>query len=618
MTRFSLALGTCGIASAVLVGHQASAPPQATPIFRTGVTHVLLDVVVTDKDDRPITDLTADEFTIREGDRVQTISDFEHVSVPLGNRAIDLTATPVPPPDTFSNAPPPRTGRAFQFLMGPLDTADIVPIKRVMAEFLSTLTPDDEVAVTFPQGRSDLNQDFTRDTGLVIRAINHLGEQMVTGGQGWRAGQMLKTEIQAIADAREIRHVIIFVSDVAPSVAEREVFEACELARRLGVPIYTIDPRGLMAPPLGLNGNIEDQVPGRVLRLYKAIEGEQQSMRALAENANGLAFVSNSDLPKAIHELITDNGSYYLLGYYPTPYVADGKYHDVKVTVTRAGAKVRARSGYPTEKPRPADAAPPRLVESLAASVPGGDLILHAFAASVAPSTKGARTLLTLNVAYPASAGGAPRVNDELHLTWLAIDSDANIKAKGENIVAVPLVGASAGPFTVTVEDGLDLPKGRLMIRVAVSSRLLGTQGRVYATIDVPDLSAKFQASPLVLGLEGGPLTRLVTLGNDFGSLPFQPTPMRTFTFGREFRVFARIFASSLTDIKAVLVLKQGETVIKTLPITVTPSKLVKTALDCEASFPMKGLSSGTYALELTVEGGGSSRLQRALAFEVR
>jgi hypothetical protein len=123
-----------------------------------------IDVFVTDREDRPVTDLTVDDFEIRERDLVQTIAGFERISIPLGNRPVDLNAAPAPPKDVFSNAPPPPGGRAFVFVLAGLELRYIVQIKRLMTEFLRLLGPDDAVAIVYPR-RSDLSQDFTKDQG---------------------------------------------------------------------------------------------------------------------------------------------------------------------------------------------------------------------------------------------------------------------------------------------------------------------------------------------------------------------------------------------------------------------------------------------------------------------
>ena len=57
---------------------QQAAPPQAEPTFRTDASFVLTDVFVT-ADGKPVTDLTAADFEVKEDGVVQTIRSFESV-----------------------------------------------------------------------------------------------------------------------------------------------------------------------------------------------------------------------------------------------------------------------------------------------------------------------------------------------------------------------------------------------------------------------------------------------------------------------------------------------------------------------------------------------------------
>ena len=45
-------------------------------------------------------------------------------------------------------------------------------------------------------------------------------------------------------------------------------------------------------------------------------------------------------------QIIRDSSGYYLLGYNSTQAPTDGKFHEIKVRVTRRGVDVRARKGY--------------------------------------------------------------------------------------------------------------------------------------------------------------------------------------------------------------------------------------------------------------------------------
>ena len=75
----------------VLVGILATATllaeptpgPQDMPTFRAGVQMIDVDVVVTDKDGKPVRDLTTDDFEIVEGGKPQTIRTFSLIDLPF-------------------------------------------------------------------------------------------------------------------------------------------------------------------------------------------------------------------------------------------------------------------------------------------------------------------------------------------------------------------------------------------------------------------------------------------------------------------------------------------------------------------------------------------------------
>ena len=84
MTNLRGAIGVLGVGVAAFVTvppRPLSAFPQQ-PVFRAGVDHVAVDVIATDGDNKPVTDLKQQDFQITEGGRPQTIADFRYVSIP--------------------------------------------------------------------------------------------------------------------------------------------------------------------------------------------------------------------------------------------------------------------------------------------------------------------------------------------------------------------------------------------------------------------------------------------------------------------------------------------------------------------------------------------------------
>jgi len=612
--RASPAAVASGLALAIAVTLAAQ-----TPTFKSLVTHVLLDVVVTDKDDRPVTDLTADDFEIVDHGKTQTIADFEKVSIPLGARPIEsLKAIPGPPPDTFTNAAPPHTGRAFVIWIYAVDLGNFVVTKRVLAEFARSLSPDDRIAVTYGS-RSDVAQDFTRDIGLVMRAFDRMADGVSAVHED--PADTMETIVNSLSDARELRRAAIVVSesvpwDPTPSLKQlHSFFLEAQRARRAGIPVYVIDPSGLHAPPLMLAGHIEDQKAESRLLSQHAEFDSQQKMRSLSEFTGARPFVSMPDVVKAARELVEDTSSYYLLGFYPQPYEADGKFHEVEVRTKRKDLHVRSRLGYTSANAKKPERPQP-LATTLGAGLPGGDLVLRAFAAPVAPGSKGVATWITADVSYPESERGVRRADDLVDITWIAIDPDARVRAKGLRSVRVPLGNAPMSPFTLMLNDLVDLPTGQLTVRMAASSRTLGTRGTVHMPVVTRPLDGRvLEATPLVFGAEAAEPTRMVMLTTEKGVVPFQPSTRRRFAPGAELRVWSRVFAREA--VTAGMTVKQSDTVIRTLAVKTAAAAKVKNATDCDAMLSLAGLTAGDYVLEFVARAGGAET-RRAVPFEIR
>jgi VWFA-related protein len=615
---------------------------QQQPTFRSGVNYVSVDVVVTDTDDRPITDLTAADFQILEKGRPQKIVSFERVSTPTANRPVDLRAEPLPPADVGSNAPPPRDSRAIVIFVGPFSTADLVPLKQLLTEFISLLQPEDTVALTYAQ-RSDLGQDFTNDVGRLAKAVDNA--TAAAGGFIANLDVTVKNLIDVLVAAPHARKAIFFVSQGVqwvvspdaprdsrgrPSVTATEArmragdfadrwLDILGQARRANVPLYTIDPHGLASPESVSNiGEIAS--PGAREGLVRLIQQRHDFLHVLAANTGGRSFVNQSSLARAAREIVTENGSYYLLGYYPDPWVGDGQFHPIDVKVTRPGVRVRARAGYMTEVTVPkALARPPRLVSSLRDGVAGGDLMLKAVAAPVAPTRSGARTYLTLDVIYPEAAGERPRPDDRLEIAWVALDPDARILASGEETLRVPLAKIGREAFTLSVNQLIDAPRGKTVLRVAASSEALGTRGRVHMPLDVPRLADQPLAlAPLVIAASADRSIRVANIGKTDNVLPFQPTTRRIFENRESVGVYARVFAAAPTGMTAELRLKLNGTVQRTLPIALKPVTGERQAIEGQIGVPLAGLEPGEWVFEVIARASTELTATRGVVIKIR
>ena len=250
------------------------------PTFRAAVEYVSVDVIVTGHDDQPITNLKQDEFEITEGGKKQAISDFQFVSVPLEHRTIDVTeAAAAPEPDVVANTPPPRNSRQFVMVVDDLHilASEIVPVKRMMTDFIRALSPDDEVSIVFV-GHSDLSQNFTKDVGKLLKTVDNVKAALGFGldadqrpcsldirptpprypndadprllPAGRRAAAMeLQNVARALAQSSYTRRAIVYVS--RPIRAESRY---AVLSLRIHVPRRT--PRGVRAGETGRRADL--------------------------------------------------------------------------------------------------------------------------------------------------------------------------------------------------------------------------------------------------------------------------------------------------------------------------------------------------------------------------
>jgi len=113
-----------------------------------------------------------------------------------------------------------------------------------------------------------------------------------------------------------------------------------DLANRQNTSIYAVDPRGLAAVEYGINEGVNQTVD------REHLNSSLDTLRTLASNTDGRAIVNRNDLAAGMKQIIRDSSGYYLLGYNSTQAPTDGRFHEIKVRVTRRGVDVRARKGY--------------------------------------------------------------------------------------------------------------------------------------------------------------------------------------------------------------------------------------------------------------------------------
>jgi len=366
------------------------------PVIRISVEVIQLDVVVTDKQGRHLTDLGPEDFEIREDGRVQPVSHATYV------RAGQPWADPTAPPDAqgpggdaaVAPAPPRTLVLVYDDLGMSLESA--VRARKAFATVVEGLLPTDRIAiVSTSQWNGALR--LSSDPQELLAAVSRLGFDPASrdrtrntffSGAGFSrldgaydrnqklTIDSLEMTMQVVEELRAVegRKAIILVSEGFPDLTAlgnhyfgmvdspilelgrgQDVPETLrrvgDFAARASVVVHTIDPRGLSTTGPGVATSTAPPLVdrNRLARNTSLLRASQASLQYLPRETGGLAFLDNSDLAAGAHRILSDLSGYYLIGYQPgeLTFDADGvDFHDIEVRVKRKGVRVRTRRGF--------------------------------------------------------------------------------------------------------------------------------------------------------------------------------------------------------------------------------------------------------------------------------
>jgi Ca-activated chloride channel family protein len=283
--RVAVGTAVCVVAAAMAV--LAAHPPQ----FASGVSLVEVYAAVVDREGRPVTNLTKDDFTVLEDGRVQSVSAFASGDFPLSVAvAIDRS---------FSMAP------------------RQLPIARDAARaFLEGLRPGDQAMIVAIGSEVQIVAPLSTDRRGQADAVQRLQPWGTTG-----LHDAIIASIDAIQSAKG-RRALVLLSDGSDRYSHASAAEARDRARRSDVMVYPV-AFGKTRPPL---------------------------FAELATLTGGRSF-QPKDAPEAMTIMATiaeELRQQYLLGYVPSKPITPGEdqWRAITVRVKRPDVTVRARDGY--------------------------------------------------------------------------------------------------------------------------------------------------------------------------------------------------------------------------------------------------------------------------------
>ncbi|NOT24536.1 MAG: VWA domain-containing protein [Acidobacteria bacterium] len=411
----------CTLTIAAQQPSPGSSPDTPPPTFRLEVNYVEVDAVVTDSQGNLVTDLTLDDFEVRENGRPQKVTAFSTVNLPIERPERPLFANAPIEPDVESNTA--AEGRIYTIVLDDLHTrfTNTPRVQRALREFIEQrFGTNDLAAVVYTSGRTNAGQEFTNNTRLLLAAIDRFSGrnlrsealeindalnnrppgEFATGstGSGARNPSDLSgipadpleferaqnarntlTLVQKLAEFMEgirgRRKSILLVSEgisydvhdvfanSSAGIILQQTRDTVAAATRGNVAIYALDPRGLTAfdEAIEVGGTPADITPSQFSvtgSLQGSLRLSQQSLQVLADETGGFAAVNRNDLSEAFARIVRENSVYYVLGYYPSNDQRDGRFRTLDVRVKRPGLQVRARRGYVAPRGRAPAAKP--------------------------------------------------------------------------------------------------------------------------------------------------------------------------------------------------------------------------------------------------------------------
>jgi VWFA-related protein len=641
-----------------------AAAPDQQPVFRTGIDTVRVDVIVTDRQGNPVTDLTLEDFEIREDGKIQKPENFRLVKIDAVTQP-GYTSRAIRTRNDEETAAADENSRIFVFLLDDYHVRreTSMSVKKPVVEFIANqLAPGDLLGVMYPLTPVDAVVVNRNHQGVINTVEKFTGRKYdyepindVERGYVYKfppqAIEMIRRQVSLgairgictkLGSLREGRKSLILLSEgytsmlppqmrsnlpgaiAAPGDLTRDPFagdnnlmedrakfsadmdltqelrDVFDACNRNNTSIYALDPRGLAAGDFDITANISMQTSQAYLN------SSMDALRTLAENTDGRAIVNRNDLGAAMKQIVRDSSAYYLVGY-TTSAPTDGKFHRIDVRVKRPGVQVRARRGfwaYTDEDVKRAvagpKAGPPPAVSKALAAI--APMTNRRYVRTWIGSERGdaGKTRLTF-LWEPLPPTPGVRRDEPRRVTVLATSPSGDIVYRGRVPAELAPAGSGGGV-------SFDAAPGKLDVRLTIEGDGTGMLDTEDRTLDVPDLSAP----ELMLTT---PKVWLSRSGRDLAAInsASPPPPALTREFRRTERLVVRVNAlapgTAAPTVTAQLLNQQGSKMSE-VPVTSAQGTF---AID----LPLANLAAGQYLLEITANAEGQQPVSELLAFRL-
>jgi VWFA-related protein len=267
----------------------------------------------------------------------------------------------------------------------------------------------------------------------------------------------------------------------------QDIKEAESELANTNIAIYPVDVTGLIS---GMENSASQQgsvyndaaISGRALGGVSAQQAAQDTMREIALQTGGKAYINQNEIKDGITLAVSDEKASYSLGYYPENKKWDGKFRSLKIKVDQGDTPVRYRKGYYALDPAQDKKAnfEQEVAAVLELGVPATQVSFMAQAKPTDPGKLRVIFLVDAHTLTAEDAGGGKKMNVILYASVYSADG----KNVGTRSLKVDRT-FDAATYQQLLDKGMmvpidmDIPAGGKELRLAVLDNKTGFIGTV-------------------------------------------------------------------------------------------------------------------------------------------
>jgi len=527
--------------------------------FKVTTNLVLVNVVVRDKQGNLVRGMTKDDFQLLEDGKPQTIADFgfedtDAIALEAQSSAgvTGVAGAPAPLPDP--QTPEEMRNRRIIILFFDFTAMDPEQIDRSVAtakKFAEKqMAPADLVALVSLASSLRVDLDLTASKERILRALDAYASGQ---GQGFDAGdtgsaegaaetggsftpddtdynvfntdrklEALESLMQTLGGIQQKKSIIYFSNGISRSGIENQAAlrGATAMAAKTNCSIYPVDIRGLLALPPGgeaqsasLHG-VSAYNGQASINQFESNASSQETLSTLAADTGGKAFLDSNDFGQVFTRVQKDTSAYYVLGFYSTNSVQDGRYRRIQVRVKRQDVKLEFRQGYYAPRDfqhfRQEDRER-QMEDELASELPETDVPVYIGAAYFRLDSS--RFFIPVSLVIPGSQIPFTKEQDKdkasVDIIGVVRDERGFPFGNVRDTVQLNLDASQhVRRKNVQYNTGFILPRGSYHMKFVVRENQTGRLGSFETEMTVPDLNrAPLKMSSIVLGNQRIPAT---------------------------------------------------------------------------------------------------------------